>query len=161
MIITNAKERTRFLKFAVVGIIGAIIDIGIFNLVISIFHLSSNLSSSISFTLAVCSNFVFNRYWTYPDSRSKKIGHQGIQFIIVSLIGLGIRNLFFWLMEPPLIGWLNKVMVNRPFVLAFTGRSMSLTSEFIGHNTTLIVSIIVVMFWNFFANRFWTYADID
>jgi putative flippase GtrA len=161
MIITNAKERTRFLKFAVVGIIGAIIDIGIFNLVISLVHLNSNISSSISFTLAVCSNFIFNRYWTYPDSRSKKVGRQGLQFIVVSLIGLGIRNLFFWLMEPPLIRWLDAALHAQPFVLHLSSHALSLSSASIGHNTTLIVSIIVVMFWNFFANRFWTYADVE
>jgi putative flippase GtrA len=150
MIITNSRERTRFLRFAVVGLIGAVIDIGIFNLEISLFHIPSVTAAAISFILAVSSNFVFNRFWTYPDSRSKHIGAQVAQFVIVSLVGLGIRTLFFTYLEPPLIR-------------SFQGLSFPapITPNFMGHNVTLVVSIIVVMFWNFFANRYWTYADVE
>jgi len=150
MILTNPRERTRFLRFAFVGFIGAIIDFGVFNLEISLFHIPSTIAAAISFILAVSSNFVFNRYWTYPDSRSKQVTHQLSQFTIVSLVGLGIRTLFFTWMEPPLIN-------------AFQSSSMhaSLTPEFMGHNLTLAVSIGVVMLWNFFANRYWTYADVE
>ncbi len=150
MIITNPRERTRFLRFAVVGLVGAVIDIGVFNLEVGLLHVPSVYAAANNFILAVCSNFVFNRYWTYPDSRSKHVSAQIVQFTIVSLVGLGIRTLFFTFMEPPLIVALQGSSIPSP-----------LTANFLGHNTTLVVSIIVVMFWNFFANRYWTYADIE
>ena len=28
-------------------------------------------------------------------------------------------------------------------------------------NITLAIAVIIVMFWNFFANRYWTYNDVD
>jgi putative flippase GtrA len=30
----------------------------------------------------------------------------------------------------------------------------------IGHNAALAVAIGIVMLWNYFANRYWTYNDI-
>jgi putative flippase GtrA len=150
MILSNPKERTRFLRFAVVGLVGAVIDFGVFNLEIGIFHIPSTIAAAVSFILAVISNFVLNRFWTYPDSRTKQLTHQITQFSIVSLVGLGIRTLFFTWMEPPLIN----LFENSSF-------HISLTPSFLGHNITLAVSIGVVMLWNFFANRYWTYADVE
>jgi len=150
MIITNTKERSRFLRFAVVGVIGAIIDFGVFNLLSSGFHVKAVIASVISFTLAVCSNFLWNRFWTYPDSRSKKLSHQVLQFVIISMLGLAIRT--------PLFAWLEKWVIVEIESLHLT---LPLTPTFIGHNFSLAFVIIVVMFWNFFANRFWTYADVE
>jgi putative flippase GtrA len=39
----------------------------------------------------VISNFLWNRYWTYPESRSKPIGRQMTQFFVLNLMGLGIN----------------------------------------------------------------------
>ncbi|HET8685295.1 MAG TPA: GtrA family protein [Methanosarcina sp.] len=151
MILTNTRERTRFLRFAVVGTIGAIIDFGIFNLLISGFSLASVIAGAVSFTLAVASNFIFNRYWTYPDSRSRRVSHQLSMFFVVSIIGLAIRTfVFFTLLEPQLIGFFRRMSIQS-----------KLSPDFLGHNLTLALAIVVVMFWNFFANRYWTYSDVE
>ncbi len=149
MIISNSKERSRFLRFAVVGTIGAVIDFGVFNLLTNGFNVQAVVSSVISFLLAVCSNFLWNRYWTYPDSRSKKVSHQVFQFLIISLMGLAIRT--------PLFAWLEKWIIQEIIYLSL---ALPFTPTLIGHNLSLAIVIIVVMFWNFFANRFWTYADV-
>ena len=70
-IIGNQRERTRFLRFAVVGGIGSVIDFGVMNLLKNSLGLSLVAAGTISFIAAVVSNFTLNRYWTYPDSRSK------------------------------------------------------------------------------------------
>jgi putative flippase GtrA len=151
MIVTNQKERGRFLRFAFVGVIGAIFDFGIFNLLVATTNIPAIWASAISFTAAVVSNFLWNRYWTYPDSRSKKISTQLFQFIIVSLIGLGIRIIMFWVMENPMIHFFES-MVPVNFFLKPT---------FLGHNATLAIAVLVVMLWNFLANRYWTYGDVS
>lgn len=150
MIITNKKERERFLKFAVVGIIGAVIDFGTFNLLNEVFHVQALYSSMVSFIAAIISNFLWNRYWTYPDSRGKSITSQMVQFIIVSVIGLAIRSLLF----TPFEKLINQV------TFQVIPDSFFLESTFIGYNLTLALLILIVMFWNFFANRFWTYNDV-
>jgi putative flippase GtrA len=44
----------------------------------------------------------------------------------------------------------------------FQGLSLNLfTPVFLGKNFTLAVAVGVVMLWNFFVNRYWTYNDID
>jgi putative flippase GtrA len=151
VIFSNPKERERFLKFAVVGIFGAVVDFGIFNLLVSFTPVPAVIASMISFSCAVVSNFLWNRYWTYPDSRSKKITHQVVQFAIINVIGLIIRTPLFAFLEKQLTILAQRVMPAKFF----------LTPTFLGHNTALAIAVLVVMIWNFLANRFWTYNDVS
>ena len=106
-VLTNPRERTRFLRFAVVGIIGAVIDFGVMNLLVGLFSAPLVLAGSISFCAAVISNFSWNRYWTYPDSRSKKVFRQLIEFALVSIFGLGIRIVTLTLLEPIMFNFID------------------------------------------------------
>ncbi len=138
------------MRFAVVGIIGAVVDFGIFNLLVSFTPLAAVWASMISFTAAVTSNFLWNRYWTYPDSRSKPLMAQVVQFFLINAIGLAIRT--------PLFAWLEKLLTQ-----TFAGllpRGFFLSNTFLGHNVALAIAVLVVMMWNFFANRYWTYSDV-
>jgi putative flippase GtrA len=150
MIISNEKERTRFLKFMVVGTIGAVVDFGSFNILATLMGVSSVISSMISFVLALTSNFLWNRYWTYPDARSKHVSKQLGQFLVISFLGLAIRTPLFALLEK----WMIRLFTDSLPTLSFS-------PTFLGHNFALATVIIIIMFWNFFANRFWTYNDVD
>jgi putative flippase GtrA len=37
----------------------------------------------------------------------------------------------------------------------------TLDPDLLAKNFTLAVAVLVVMFWNFFVNRYWTYSDVD
>jgi putative flippase GtrA len=148
-ILTNPQERTRFLKFMAVGVFGAVVDFGIANLFSKLFGMALVYAGTISFICAIASNFVWNRYWTYPDSRSRPISRQLFMFFGVNLAGLAIRLPILHYLEPPMRGM-------------FQGLSLSIfTPEFLGKNFTLAVAVGVVMLWNFFVNRYWTYNDVD
>jgi putative flippase GtrA len=149
ILINNKKERTRFLRFAVVGTIGAVVDFGVFNLLTLLTPILPVIASVISFIAAVISNFIWNRYWTYPDSRSKPVSQQVTQFFVINLIGLAIRTPLFAVMEKFLIQWLEPMAL--PEILP---------AIVIAHNLSLATAVIVIMFWNFFANRYWTYSDV-
>ncbi len=152
MILTNAKERTRFFRFAIVGAAGAVIDFGVFNiltLMVTFFKQNAVWASVISFILAVVSNFTWNRLWTYPDSRSKSMARQLTQFVAVSLIGLLIRT--------PLFAWLEKVLTS---FLIERWTYKIVTPVTVAHNLSLAIVILIVMIWNFVANRYWTYNDV-
>jgi putative flippase GtrA len=150
-IITNSRERTRFLRFAVVGVIGAIVDFGVMNLMSSVFHAPLVVAGTISFIAAILSNFTWNRYWTYPDSRTRPFLRQLSMFTIVSVTGLAIRIPLLAVLEPVLL----RLVGSLPIEL--TVQAVELISD----NLTLVVAVIVVMFWNFFVNRYWTYNDVQ
>jgi len=149
-ILTNPRERTRFLRFAVVGVIGAIVDFGTMNLLVNVFHFALVLAGTISFIAAILSNFTWNRVWTYPDSRSKPVVQQLIQFAVISVLGLGIRVPILAILEPLTYALIKSLPFTFPFF----------TPEVLSDNLTLAIAVVVVMFWNFFANRYYTYNDV-
>lgn len=149
-ILTNPRERIRFLRFAMVGIIGAVVDFGIANLLVYAFLAPLVLAGTISFIAAILSNFFWNRHWTYPDSRSKPISQQLIQFTIVSAMGLTIRIPILRFLEPVLYRLFSSLPFSLPLV----------TPDLLAKNITLAIAVLIVMFWNFFVNRYWTYNDV-
>jgi putative flippase GtrA len=152
------KEVERFLKFAVVGAIGAIIDLGLTNLLLHfVLHPQHGddrpvqIATAIGFVTAVMSNFIFNRFWTYPDSRTRPIAAQLTQFFMVNSVGLGIRELVVTLLNTPFATLLKNVAGNR------------LNSDMqvrLGANMAIMVALGIVMMWNFLVNRYWTYNDV-
>lgn len=135
----NRKEVTRFSKFLVVGTIGFVIDFGLLNLLHLRFGLTVLVANVFSFSSAMTSNFLWNRHWTYPDSRSKPLLSQYLQFAGVNLIGLAINTGVLWLTMP---------------------MAMHLIGT-LGYNASKVVATLVVLFWNFFINRYWTYNDVE
>lgn len=150
MILKDSKERTRFLKFAMVGTIGAAIDFGVMNLLSHFTDMSLVYAGTISFTCAVISNFIWNRYWTYPESRSRPLINQLGMFFLVNTAGVAIRIPTLHYLEPPLLRFFEGI-----FHTSYS------TAEFYAKNITLAAAVGIVMIWNFFVNRYWTYNDID
>jgi putative flippase GtrA len=150
-IINNSRERTRFLKFSFVGVIGAFVDFGVMNLLVALFGTPLVIAGTISFIAAIFSNFMWNRYWTYPDSRSKPIIRQLSEFTVVSVIGMAIRIPTLALLEPVL----NKFFSHLPYEIPYSSLKL------ISYNVTLAIAVLIVLFWNFFINRYWTYGDVE
>jgi putative flippase GtrA len=150
MILAANKERVRFLKFATVGAIGSVIDIVIMNLLTHLFNMKLVYAGTISLVCAIVSNFVLNRYWTYPDSRSRHFLHQLSMFFLVNVIGILFRI--------PILHFVEPVMADAFESMVHLSHG---SAEIIAKNATLALAIGVVMIWNFFINRYWTYNDID
>lgn len=147
-LLKKPQERNRFLKFAVVGLIGAVIDFTVMNILVH-FGVSFITAGTISFVCALISNFLWNRFWTYPESRSKHYIRQLIQFFIVNTAGLAIRFPILKYVEP----LLTQFLANIPGLVKY--------QQAISHNLTLALAVGIVMMWNFFVNRHWTYNDVD
>lgn len=150
MILDGNKERTRFVKFAIVGAVGSALDVGIMNLLTQLFNMRLVLAGTISFICAVVNNFTGNRFWTYPESRSRNMLHQLGMFFVVNAAGIAIRVPILHFVEPP--------MENAFESLAHLSHA---SAEILAKNATLGLAIGVVMLWNFFVNRYWTYNDIE
>ncbi|HHX43364.1 MAG TPA: GtrA family protein [Chloroflexi bacterium] len=134
----HPAELGRFLRFAVVGTIGAVVDFSVLNMGILLFGLEKWLANTVSFTVAVCSNFTWNRFWTYPESRSEPPWRQLGQFFLVNLVGYGINQAVFLSLD----------------------RRVFATWGAWGYNVSKAIAIGVVLFWNFGINRIWTYRAI-
>jgi putative flippase GtrA len=163
---TIPKETKRFIKFLFVGGFGFIVDFGSFNL----FHglgLGLRLApyifpsawstylidhpeiieQSCSFALAVCSNFLWNYFWIYPEARVKNQAQKFSKFIIVSIAGLIIGVPVFSA----------ALLLLKPVV---TGMGLDDLPINVAGNLALMARVGVLLFWNFFVNRKWTYADV-
>jgi len=134
------KEVARFLKFAMVGTLGAAIDFSLLNLFHFVFGWTKFWANTGSFSIAVCSNFLWNRYWTFPESRARPVYKQLPMFFAVYVVGYFINQsvflgsdayLFSQLFPPALSVNLAKALAN-----------------------------LVGLFWNFTANRFSTYRGL-
>ena len=152
----NPKELDRFVKFAIVGIIGAVVDFTVLNIMKVVFEnigLGESLgpgvdphsvqlvaANAISFSMAVLSNFTWNRLWTFPESRQRPLGPQLGQFTVVNILGLGINTILL-------------LVLDQYVFQHFFGVRLS-------YNLAKAVAIGVVLFWNFSVNRVWTYRGI-
>ncbi len=145
----SKRERIRFLKFAFVGVTGTIVDFGGMNLMRIVVGLPLIWSQAISFFVAVINNFLWNRYWTYPDSRSKTPYRQLLQFFLINLVGILVRT--------PLVAWFDRLILN---FLDENRLTLPLDNYIISQNVALTGAIAIVLLWNFFANRYWTYSDV-
>jgi putative flippase GtrA len=150
MILTNKKEQSRFLRFALVGTIGAVIDFGVMNLLSHFTEMPLVAAGTISFICAVISNFIWNRYWTYPESRSKPLMHQLGMFFLVNTAGVLICIPILHFVEPIMLSIFEKA-----------AHLNHLSADFLARNGTLALAVGVVMLWNYFVNRHWTYNDIE
>ena len=147
---TKRHEIVRFLKFTVVGTVGAVVDFGTYNLLIGLAHLSPEAASVIALATAIVSNFLWNWYWTYPDSRSKPVVKQFVQFFIINILAVVIRV--------PIIAW-----TKAPFG-RLVERTLSLDPEMataLGYNISWALGVGIALFWNFIVNRIWTYSDVE
>jgi putative flippase GtrA len=149
-IVSDPVERTRFLKFLVVGMLGAVIDFSVMNVLSHFVHLQLVAAGTISFVCAVISNFLWNRYWVYPDSRSRQASRQLAMFFAVNITGVLVRIPILHFIEPLIVDMLEDAC-----------RALGLPVETLAKNLTLALAVGVVLLWNFFVNRYWTYNDVD
>lgn len=150
MILRDTREQKRFAKFALVGALGAVIDFGVMNLLTNLAHISLVFAGTTSFICAVINNFFWNRKWTYPESRSRPLLNQLGMFFTVNAAGVAIRIPILHYLEPPLLEFFERI-----FHTSYE------TAELIAKNLTLAAAVGIVMLWNFFVNRYWTYNDVD
>ena len=135
----NPRELARFIKFATVGAVGTVVDFSVLNLLILGFGLTKFWANTWSFSAAVLSNFVWNRLWTFPESRERPLVPQLIQFALVSAGGYAINQVIFLGLDA--------------LVFHVWGT--------LGYNLSKAIAILVVLFWNFGINRIWTYRGIS
>jgi len=126
----------QFVKFAVVGGAGTVINFAVFSLIIWIggHAVSSHslalglLANAAAFCVAVAFNFTLNRTWTFR-SKTRTFVRFG-RFFLVSLVGLGLNILIYTLLH---------------------------TYADLGPHITQLLTILFVMPFNFIGSKFWAF----
>lgn len=85
----------KLLKFMLVGTGGTIIDFGITFFLKEKVKINKYYANSIGYMFAATSNYIFTRIWAF-DNTNPDILKQYFIFVTISLIGLGLMNLFIW-----------------------------------------------------------------
>jgi putative flippase GtrA len=115
-------------KFCIVGATGYAVNLAVFALLVHGFDIYYLVAAVCSFLVAVTSNYVWNRLWTFRHERGH-MAYQGLRFLLVSTVALG-GNLAF------LSGL---VALGLPKVPAQAA------------------AIALVTPWNFLANKLWSF----
>ncbi len=80
----------RFARFCLVGLVGMVLDMAAVAALKETLGLDTRLCAVAGFAIAVSSNYLLNRVWTFRDRSVKGIASYPA-FILVSLAGLGVR----------------------------------------------------------------------
>jgi dolichol-phosphate mannosyltransferase len=134
--IARRRGVRQFVKFAIVGFSGLIVNIVIFTILQqltpkALVHARYDWNYSIGFLSGGLSNYALNRLWTFRSS-----GHalkQGAQFIAVSLLALVVGLTVSHFLVP----------------IAFFGP---------GHKTWFVATLSAIGV-NFFINKYWTFRE--
>ena len=116
------------LKFSAVGASGYVINLAVYVGLLKGFGLHYLPAAACSFVVAVSSNYFWNRHWTFRDHRGH-LYYQGIRFLIVSLIALGLN----------------------------LGLLKGLVELGVGQILGQAIAIVLVMPFSFTANKLWSF----
>jgi putative flippase GtrA len=93
----------QFARFGVVGGVGFLLDLGVFNLLLfTVFdsarvHEGPILAKVVSTVVAIVFNWVGNRFWTFRAHRGTQLLREGLEFGLVSIGGLLIGLGCLWI----------------------------------------------------------------
>ncbi len=119
-----------FFKYCVVGVVGTAIDLlTVYFLAVHYAIMHPIAAATVGFFLAVTNNFILNKTWTFGN-QSKNYRKLWIKFLLVSLVGLVLTWMFMFVFY-----------------------------ELRGIDPVLAKAItsVIVLSWNFFANKYWTF----
>jgi len=127
----------QFIKFAIIGGMNTMLDLGILNLLIFVSGIAAgvyySVFKSISFSIAVTSSYFWNKYWTFQDFDRPQL-KEIMKFLFVNVIGF-IMN----------VG-IASVVVN--VVGAPAGFSVEIWA-----NIGAVSATLIGLFWNFIGMK--------
>lgn len=95
---SNTKKLfSQIIKFGFVGGTAFVIDAGLLFLLTEFCGIHYLISGMISFTASVIYNYILSVKWVFDAKKDANKTQEFIVFIVLSVIGLGINQLFMWL----------------------------------------------------------------
>jgi putative flippase GtrA len=89
---------SRQTRFATVGLLNTLLDVGLFWMLTTLAGLPLIAANTMSYSAGVVNSFLWNKYWTFGDIRQgDPIHRQFLSFVIISIAALGISATLVWL----------------------------------------------------------------
>ena len=135
--LARSPELTRLVRFLAVGSLGTLLDFGLLT-ILKMTGSSTLVANTLGFLAGLTSNYIWNSRWTFAG-QTRTGWRQFLQFACVSLVGLAMNNIIVLGFEGPV------------------GRLIGDPDR--GYLPTKVLATGLVVFWNYFANRFWTFKS--
>lgn len=132
----------QFIKFAITGTIGAVVDFGTFGLLTRVLHWDTTYTvwgteiiaaNNVSVFLAICSNFIINRTWTFHTTGGDA-AKQGAGYFLLNIFTWGLNQVFVSLFA-----------FHTPIFAQLFGDNRDLAAK--------AAAIIITLFINFFGSK--------
>ena len=116
---------TRFVRFGLIGGSGVLVDLCFYKIFLML-QFPNPIARALSIGIAMSSNFLGNRHWTFPDARASSLWGQYWRYLLSSFQGA-------------LVSWSTSVLLSRfvsPFqrhlmVAALVGIAAGATANFV------------------------------
>jgi putative flippase GtrA len=145
--LTQKRGFRQLIKFAIVGASSTVINLAVLYLMLRLLHGHRYISTSVAFLVSVVNGYHWNRTWTFKAALVKAVHTQFAQFALVNLVGYALDLLVIYLASVPLEHQLH--LVEASWSPAKIERVAVLAAQ--------LIATAVIVFWNFFANRLWTF----
>ncbi len=130
----------QLLRFTAVGGVGFVVDVAVFNLLLSHPLPSAAwpmIAKGVSTALAIAVNWIGNRLWTFRDRRRTDTAREAAEFLVASLVGSAASLL----------------------CLAVSHYALGFTSAVADNVSANVVGLAVGSAVRFAAYRWWVFAD--
>ena len=131
MNIIHRRGVRQFIKFGLVGTSSTLIDWGIYLILTRFLGVYYLMAKILSFSVAVLNSYIWNRRWTFRSNDPKKL-REFIKFLTIAIIGVVINSSIMYLSVEHLK-----------------------LHDIYG----LTLATAIVMFWNFLANKYYTFKE--
>ena len=128
----------QILKFGVVGAVAFLIDWGILNLLVGVFHMHNVIAGTISFTIALVFNYFASMKYVFRHRPDMARWMEMAIFLFSAVVGLFINGLIIWL---------STYGMNKDAFISQHAEYLLRT------NVGKLIATVVVAIWNFIIRK--------
>lgn len=85
----------QLIKFAVVGVIAAVVDVGVLVALKELLHIDVLVASALSFTASVVVNYILSMSFVFKSKNQSKL-REFVLFVLLSIGGLCLNQFILW-----------------------------------------------------------------
>lgn len=151
------KDVRQFVKFCIVGGSSFVVNAISLYVLYYMLHAPYVPALTLAFVISVCNGFVLNRHWTFKEAKGQAAHDQYVKFMLVNIVGYVLNTIISVLVIAHFTngtGHGHGLMTVASQIVLGTAKTVYPKKLVYG---ACLIAASVVVFWNFFANRLWTF----